>query len=121
MHNEDRHLTELGGNPNLLWDVAGAQLVVIDHNQAFDPDFDAQRFLESHVFAEHWNAVLRDHDLRAEYRKRMEKALQCLPGARASMPEAWWWAGEGVPASLSWDAVVTCLERCHREDFWNLP
>jgi hypothetical protein len=121
LHNEDRHLTELGGNPNLLWDVAGAQLVVIDHNQAFDPDFDAQRFLNSHVFASHWNAVLSDHVLRATYRDRMEKALQCLPTARASIPTDWWWAGEGVPANVSWDAIVTCLERCHCDDFWNMP
>lgn len=121
LHNEDRHLTELGGNPNLLWDVAGAQLVVIDHNQAFDPGFDPRRFLESHVFADHWNAVFGDHDLRAAYRSRMKAALQCLPDARASMPDAWWWAGEGVPAQLSWEAIAACLERCHRDDFWNLP
>jgi len=37
LHNEDRHLTESGGNPNLLWDVTGEQLAVIDHNLAFDP------------------------------------------------------------------------------------
>lgn len=121
LHNEDRHLTEQGGNPNLLWDVAGAQLVVIDHNQAFDPSFDPQRFLDSHVFADHWNDVFGDHDLRAVYRGRMEAALQCLPAARASMPDSWWWAGEGVPAQISWGAIADCLERCRRDDFWNLP
>lgn len=90
LHNEDRHLTEHGGNPNLLWDVAGAQLVVIDHNQAFDPDFDAKRFLASHVFADHWNDVFSDHAHRRTYRARMERALQCLPAVRASIPESWW-------------------------------
>ena len=67
VRNEDRHLTELGGNPNLLWDVAEDELAVIDHNQAFDRDFRHGRFLESHVFADYWNSVFGDHDLRAAY------------------------------------------------------
>ena len=121
VRNEDRHLTAFGGNPNLLWDVAGEQLVVIDHNRAFDTDFRAEHFLSSHVFADHWNAVFGDHDRRATYRRRMEKAIECLPAARDSIPEAWWWAGEGVHANVSWDAIALCLARCHLDDFWDLP
>lgn len=121
VQNEDRNLTEFGGNPNLLWDVAGEQLVVIDHNRAFDTDFRAAQFLSTHVFAGHWNDVFGDHDLRAAYRRRMEKAIQCLPVARDSMPESWWWVDDGVPASVSWDAITACVERCHDDAFWNLP
>lgn len=120
LHNEDRHLTAHGGNPNLLWDVAANQLAVIDHNQAFDPDFDAQRFLESHVFADRWNDVFSDHDMRLQYQTRMVSALERLPAIRASIPESWWWVDEGVPASVSWEAISACLERCRRDDFWNL-
>ena len=40
--NEDRHLTENGGNPNLFWDVVGSPLAVTDHNLAFDPDLTRQ-------------------------------------------------------------------------------
>jgi hypothetical protein len=29
LRNEDRHLTESGGNPNLLWDVTGEQLDIM--------------------------------------------------------------------------------------------
>lgn len=25
-----------------------------------------------------------------------------------------------VPAGVSWDAISACLERCRRDDFWNL-
>lgn len=121
VHNEDRHLTVYGGNPNLLWDVASDQLVMIDHNRAFDTDFRVDHFLSSHVFADHWNEVFGDHDLRATYRLRMERALQCLATVRDSIPESWWWAGEGVPANVSWDAIAACLERCHHDDFWDLP
>ena len=52
LKNEDRHLTESGGNPNLLWDTSGEKLTVIDHNLAFDPDFNVVNFLDSHVFAQ---------------------------------------------------------------------
>nr|WP_116744288.1 HipA family kinase [Janthinobacterium sp. 78] len=45
LHNEDRHLTERGGNPNLLWDMQNSELVVIDHNQAFDRHFNPSNFL----------------------------------------------------------------------------
>lgn len=52
VRNSDRTLTVLGGNPNLLWDTADNKLVVIDHNAAFDRDFDAAQFVQTHVFSE---------------------------------------------------------------------
>lgn len=121
VRNEDRHLTSHGGNPNLLWDVASNQLVVIDHNRAFDADFGPEQFLSTHVFADHWNEVFEDFDLRLAYLRRMERALQCLPAARDSIPSEWWWIGEGVPANVSWDVIAAYLDNCHREDFWDLP
>lgn len=121
LHNEDRHLTEHGGNPNLLWDMVANELAVIDHNQAFDPTFNATRFLESHVFADHWNRVFNDHDMRTRYAQRMDKALKCLPAIRASIPSSWWWVADDVPANVSWDALANSLVRCRRDDFWNLP
>lgn len=120
IHNEDRHLTESGGNPNLLWDVRGEQLAVIDHNMAFDTDFDAQNFLQSHVFSHYWNSVFSDSLVRRSYKKRMVDALTRLPAIHASIPISWWWVDDGVPASISWDAITACLDRCQREDFWDM-
>lgn len=121
LHNEDRHLTELGGNPNLLWDVRAAELAVIDHNQAFDRGFDAARFLESHVFADYWNPVFSDHVERRRYGERLATVLSGLEDIRATIPDSWWHVDEGVPANVTWDEIASCLERCCREDFWNLP
>lgn len=42
VENADRTLSERGGNPNLLWSEAGGGLWVIDHNLAFDAQFDEQ-------------------------------------------------------------------------------
>ncbi|MDX9791919.1 MAG: hypothetical protein RBU24_00285 [Kiritimatiellia bacterium] len=50
IQNEDRILGEKGGNVNLLWSSGGDQLTVIDHNNAFDKDFDEAGFFENHVF-----------------------------------------------------------------------
>ena len=121
LHNEDRHLTELGGNPNLLWDVGAAELAVIDHNQAFDRGFDAARFLESHVFSNYWNRVFSDHVERRKYGERLASVLSGLEAIRATIPDSWWYVDEGVPADVTWGEIASCLERCHREDFWNTP
>lgn len=50
VRNADRTLSAKGGNPNLLWDEKANQLVVIDHNQVFDPAFNASEFMTYHVF-----------------------------------------------------------------------
>lgn len=121
LHNEDRHMTERGGNPNLLWDMQGDALVVIDHNQAFDRDFSTEHFLESHVFADYWNHIYGDHLERERYQAKLAALLPCLPDIRASIPGSWWFVDDGVPADVTWDEIVTCLDRCRREDFWNTP
>ena len=121
LHNEDRHLTERGGNPNLLWDMQGEELVVIDHNQAFDRDFDPSNFLESHVFASYWNRIFSDHLERERYRTRLKAVLSKLPAIRATIPDSWWYVDDGVRADVSWDEIEACLQRCRLEDFWNTP
>ncbi len=50
--NQDRTLSENGGNPNLFWEPQDSKLMVIDHNQAFDADFCSEDFLNYHVFKE---------------------------------------------------------------------
>ncbi|MDZ8120264.1 HipA family kinase [Pontiella agarivorans] len=52
VQNEDRTLGEKGGNVNLLWNPVDQQLTVIDHNNAFDSEFDEVAFFEHHVFRE---------------------------------------------------------------------
>ena len=121
IRNEDRHLSPHGGNPNLLWDVLGEELAVIDHNQAFDRDFDKAHFLATHVFADAWNDVFSDHDLRTSYVARMKSALERAEKLRASIPDSWWWVDDDVPADVSWHELLATLNRCQDDDFWNPP
>ncbi|MCC7683334.1 HipA family kinase [Janthinobacterium sp. FW305-128] len=121
LHNEDRHLTARGGNPNLLWDMQNSELVVIDHNQAFDRYFDPVNFLKTHVFASRWNDIFSDHFQREHYISKLEAILSRLSGIRANIPDSWWYVDDGVPADVTWDEIETCLQRCRQEDFWNTP
>ncbi|WP_300750672.1 HipA family kinase, partial [Janthinobacterium sp.] len=121
LHNEDRHLTERGGNPNLLWDIQSSELVIIDHNQAFDRNFNPANFLNTHVFASRWNTIFSDHFQRQHYTRKLEAILPKLANIRANIPDSWWYVDDGVPANVTWDEIETCLQRCCREDFWNTP
>lgn len=120
IRNEDRYFSERGGNPNLLWDESSKGLVIIDHNLAFDPDFDAQSFQELHVFATRWQGVASDLVEQAHYQARCEAALAHFDQACNSAPEEWWWAGEDVPADFDREAVRSLLERCRGEGFWRV-
>lgn len=119
VRNDDRKLTTLGGNPNLLWDVRSDELRVIDHNLAFDRAFKTDEFLSMHVFREHWNRVFGDLDLRQHYLARIEGCLQQLQGVRDSIPDSWWWRDEGVPADITWNEIEVVLLRARQPQFWD--
>lgn len=120
VHNQDRTLTEKGGNPNLLWDQGGGHVVVIDHNQAFDPDFDPVQFFELHVFAAQAPKVFEDLANRARYATRIEAALKVFDAACDEVPDAWWWKDDGVPADFDRKAARGLLERFDNDDFWRV-
>lgn len=119
VHNDDRKLSALGGNPNLLWDVRADELRVIDHNLAFDREFKIDEFLSMHVFRDHWNRIFSDLDLREHYRARIESCLQQLQEVRDSIPDRWWWLDDDVPADVSWEEIEVVLLRARQPQFWD--
>ncbi|QBG48463.1 hypothetical protein EGM51_14045 [Verrucomicrobia bacterium S94] len=50
IQNEDRTLGENGGNPNLLLHIPEGDVVIIDHNLAFDVSFAKETLFGTHVF-----------------------------------------------------------------------
>src|SRR6185312_2104269 len=92
VHNPDRTLTTLSGNPNLLWDGDSGKLAVIDHNMAFDPEFDVQTFSKTHVFAADICKVFQDLVEPARYAERLQAALVTWPEACQNVPAEWWFA-----------------------------
>jgi hypothetical protein len=86
LKNEDRTLTENGGNPNLLWKSEQSQLYLIDHNLIFEKYFDQNGFWKTHVFS-HIN--FEKFDDRLDYQNRMMKALDCWQSTWDEIPEQW--------------------------------
>jgi hypothetical protein len=87
VRNEDRTLTEYGGNPNLLRTAGTGQLHVFDLNLAFDETFDEARFWQSHVFT---GAVTQWPDeFKLEMCRQMQSAMVRLPGIWSELPDEW--------------------------------
>lgn len=122
VRNEDRTLTSKGGNVNLLWRVEDEGVAVIDHNLAFDQGFDPERFLETHVFADHLRGVAGDFEWRQAWKEILEGILPEWDTICASIPEEWQYIDpeQTIPANLNLEAHRQQLERCKEVSFWTL-
>jgi hypothetical protein len=124
VHNGDRTLTEMGGNPNLLW-LPGSPgtLVMIDHNLAFDAEFNAKEFLDLHVFSSEASELFSDFLLRDSYRARLAKALESWPDICDTLPDAWHFidAEKTMPVGYPFEAIKSLLDRALTDAFWQLP
>jgi hypothetical protein len=141
LQNEDRSLSEHGGNPNLLVtqipdlpadDPEGAlwvdqprreMLWAYDFNLAFDEDFNRERFFGSHVFGGMLKAWPEG------FRERMEPWLrEALGEARtifSELPQEWLHVGgdDSLPVQLDVERVVSLLSLPFEDPghFWKLP
>jgi hypothetical protein len=126
VHNEDRILSKLGGNPNLLMTNRSEQPGepwVFDFNLAFDADFSPQRFWENHVFSAllpRWPFGFREH-----IEPQMRAALDRLEEWFEAMPKEWQHleGDETLPVQLEPNLVFETLARAFTESdaFWNRP
>ena len=91
IRNTDRTVSRAygaNGNPNLLWDTAGKQLRVIDHNNAFLlNDLYQPSEYARHVFAEERQRLT--PKFKADAIARMNNALGQLDAIMEEIPEAW--------------------------------
>jgi len=122
IQNMDRTLTELGGNPNLLWRPAkdDGEIVLIDHNQAFDSKFESATFLETHAFGEDLSRLVGNFVAREEVRQRLEACLPALDDAFDQVPVEWYFTDpeQTIPATWSADGFRKVLERCLTDELW---
>ncbi|TBW48849.1 hypothetical protein EZI54_20580 [Marinobacter halodurans] len=119
--NGDRQLTENGGNPNLFWEPRAQQLVVIDHNQSFDPEFKADDFCSYHAFRDSMSGVFDDLVEREHYTSKMEQALKDWNGIVASIPEEWLYRDPEMTMPLDFRpaSMLKHLQRFNSNTFWN--
>ena len=121
VQNADRTLGEAGGNPNLFWDVEHENLVVIDHNQAFDKSFLAPVFAETHAFCHQLPAVTSDGVLQKDYCSRFERAMTGWAAICDTVPPEWWFVDpeRTVPTDFDRQAVCRSLMRFQADGFWS--
>lgn len=120
--NGDRNLSENGGNPNLFWDMQRNDLVVLDHNQAFDPHFSALMFAELHVFRAYCRKVFGDWVVQEGLARRFEAALAGWDDICDTVPHEWWFVDPEMTIPVDFDRFATLnrLMQCRGDAFWNL-
>lgn len=109
------------GNVNLLWDPVQCSLLVIDHNLAFDPTFTAENFLENHVFAAQWRAIVQDMFILNDYETRFSQAFaDCFDAACNNGPDEWYWNNPecDTPAKIDLEGFRALLLRCMTPELW---
>lgn len=141
LQNEDRSLSALGGNPNLMVEQftslpasekervpkasypAKHRLWSYDFNLAFDQDFDRERFFNAHVFG----AALRAWPIgfREQMETRLRAALNEVRTIYKEIPLEWLHVDgdESLPVQLDIERVLSSLELPFSESsvFWSLP
>jgi len=88
--NDDRNFVpENGGNPNLIVDSQRSKILVIDHNLAFDDQFDLESFKLRHVGCKYWFDEQLDMFTKGQYKERMSNALEGLEDFLQTLPHEW--------------------------------
>lgn len=108
VENADRSLSPHGGNPNLLWRASESKLLVIDHNLAFDADFDEASFFATHVFRQEADTVFGDLVCRAETSALLDAALSCFDAAVQGIPPEWLWVdgtAQTLPVQVDFEVI----------------
>lgn len=122
VRNADRTLSALGGNPNLFWDIETQELVVIDHNQAFDRTFSPSEFAELHVFFAEWPDLAGDWDRQQKLADRFEAAMADWIAICNTVPLEWWFLDSEQTVRTDFDLDVTrqLLMEFQTPTFWRL-
>ena len=118
VRNEDRQLGDTAGRPNLLWQSTAARPVVIDHNNAFDRQFDAASFLDWHIFRAEWPTIASDLVRQAEYAQRFTAVATRAEEFWCELPHNWVFTEDGTPR-ITLQEIQSVLHRADQPDFWH--
>ncbi|GIU52015.1 hypothetical protein TUM4438_43560 [Shewanella sairae] len=113
IQNDDRNLTERGGNPNFFVHQKTLEPFVLDHNLAFNKDFSLAEHKLYHVGAKFWNGL--DLIDREDYEKRIRKCTIVLDKAFKSLPKDWL---ENDPNGSIEASIRSILNRVNEDEFW---
>ncbi|RUO75122.1 hypothetical protein CWI80_04035 [Pseudidiomarina sediminum] len=88
IRNDDRNLSQKGGNPNLFYQPANKNFFVIDHNLAFDQSIDFNEFKANHLGRTSWEQK-RNLFTRDEFERRAHLGLDKIDEIFAQLPDEW--------------------------------
>lgn len=121
VRNSDRALSETGGNPNLLWQLDQPRVVMIDHDNAFDEQFDPKAFWGFHALRAH--ASNWEIGCRKEMDLWLTAGLSCFERIWDELPEQWLFDSYGDPQCTldkeDLKGVLSCFTT--NPDFWLPP
>jgi hypothetical protein len=113
IQNNDRNLTEKGGNPNFFLEQKTKETCVVDHNLAFADDFKIDEHKEQHVSSGSWDGLdLVDKDT---YTEKFQNALQDIDNIISEIPEEWL---EMYPIDTIRTEITLVLQKFLDEPFW---
>lgn len=113
IRNEDRTMSEHGGNPNLFYRAAAKQYVVLDHNLAFDSSYNFKANAGMHLAYDVWFSSQHDALWRSHYSAKLTIALQGLAQYAATLPAPWL---ENTPGYLA--EIYETLSLFNSDEFW---
>ena len=120
VHNVDRTLTEKGGNPNLFIEPATSNLVVLDHNLSFDPEFRKQDILRYHAFRNQRDRLLGDMVNRQIYSGKFMSILSGWTNICEKVPEEWkhFDGKDSIETNFCFESALNCLNKYEQDSFW---
>lgn len=89
VENSDRTLTKYGGNPNLLWQSVESKLYIIDHNLAFDHDFNLSLLRETHIFQSQFSHFQLDLIAKQQLEAKLKYSLENWQKWWNEIPDTW--------------------------------
>ncbi|NOJ26212.1 hypothetical protein F0238_26290 [Vibrio coralliilyticus] len=111
--NNDRNLTQYGGNANFFFDQKTQEPFVLDHNLSFSEDFDLNAHIGQHVGASNWEGL--DLVDRQHYEKKFVKAFSVVDNAIDTIPDDWL---ERYSKETIGNEILSVLERYKDDEFW---
>jgi len=115
VQNADRTLGENGGNPNLLVRMSDFSVNIIDHNMAFDREWDENVFFSDHVFGQMRSQSSREWLLAAK--ATICEAMSAIDAVWKSLPDEWLYQdrGQTISVDISMEEVKKVLCRIETE------
>lgn len=117
IQNGDRNLTDIGGNPNLFVSPLDKRFFVLDHNLAFDKNFDAcfAKNKSIHLGASSWYAAQLELYETNNYKMTLNAALSKIDNILNSVPQEWVEKSEDSSILAN---IKLILSRINSAEFW---